>query len=106
MASGTSSQWADTIRIDLGRGMCSAQVASCFGQIGSSARGGAPWLRYRVGMRAAVIAVDSLKLHVYGPQIEASTKPRVSLVQGALAVDAVQDASADDRQLPQVVRAE
>lgn len=42
---GASSQWAETMRIALGRGRSADQAASSPGQIGSSARGGAPWLR-------------------------------------------------------------
>lgn len=39
---GASSQWAETMRIALGRGRVADQAASSPGQIGSSASGGAP----------------------------------------------------------------
>jgi hypothetical protein len=58
MASGASSQCADTIRIAVGRGMSFAHAASWPGQIGSSASGGAPWLTYSAGMRMVLMEIS------------------------------------------------
>src|SRR3954464_16048737 len=55
MVSGASSQWADTTRIDFGRGSAADQAASWPGQVASSVSVGAPWPRYRVGIRSAMV---------------------------------------------------
>ncbi|GAA0568607.1 hypothetical protein GCM10009546_34160 [Actinomadura livida] len=51
MLSGASSQWADTIKIAFGFGIPADQRASSSVHTGSSASGGAPWLRYKTGIR-------------------------------------------------------
>jgi len=53
---GAFSQCAEMTRIDSGRGSAFAQVASSPGQIGSSASGGAPWLRYTAGIGLLLMA--------------------------------------------------
>jgi hypothetical protein len=53
---GAFSQWAEMTRIDSGRGRALAQADSSPGQIGSSASGGAPWLRYTAGIRLLLMA--------------------------------------------------
>src|SRR3989442_14653142 len=48
-------------RIAFGRGSTAAHAASSPGQIGSSTSGGAPWPRYRVGMRSVLMATMSTR---------------------------------------------
>src|SRR5579863_3364521 len=44
-----------------GRGSAAAQADSSPGQIGSSASGGAPWLRYTAGIRLLLMAIVLLR---------------------------------------------
>jgi hypothetical protein len=51
---GADSQWADTMRIDDGLSSEADQSASSRVHTGSSASGGAPWLRKIAGIRLSV----------------------------------------------------
>ncbi len=55
---GAFSHCADMTRIDSGRGRAADQADSSPGQIGSSASGGAPWLRYMAGIGLLLIAAN------------------------------------------------
>ena len=52
---GADSQCAETTRIDSGRGSPALQAASSPVHVSSSASGGAPWERYRAGIRVVVM---------------------------------------------------
>src|ERR1035438_2935140 len=59
-ASGACSQWAEIIRMLSGLGRSVDQVASSLVQVRSSASGGAPWLRYRTGIRLVAAAESAV----------------------------------------------
>src|SRR5664279_6590797 len=59
-ASGACSQWAEIIRMLSGLGRSADHVASSLVQVRSSASGGAPWLRYRTGIRLVAAAESAV----------------------------------------------